>query len=82
MVLPAEKARAADTDDALVSTMTWLRAALDYLLAERKRQILLFTCQKREMDYLQGRKMSLLAQRLQIKSCYTIYNRSKGVCHA
>ena len=34
-----------------------LRAALDYLLAEsEKRQILLFSCQKREMDYLQGRE--------------------------
>ena len=45
-------------DDALVSfDDDRLRAALDYLLAEsEKRQILLFTCQKREMDYLQGRK--------------------------
>ena len=39
-----------------------LHAALDYLLAEsEKRQILLFTCQKREMDYLSGRKNVTIA---------------------
>lgn len=58
MVLPAEKRVPLILDDALVSfDDDRLRAALDYLLAEsEKRQILLFTCQKREMDYLQGRK--------------------------
>ena len=34
-----------------------LHAALDYLLEEsQRRQILLFTCQKREMAYLQGKE--------------------------
>ena len=58
MVLPAEKRVPLILDDALVSfDDDRLRAALDYLLAEsEKRQILLFTCQKREMDHLQGRK--------------------------
>ena len=58
MVLPAEKRVPLILDDALVSfDDDRLRAALDYLLAEsEKRQILLFSCQKREMDYLQGRK--------------------------
>ena len=58
MVLPAEKRVPLILDDALVSfDDDRLRAALDYLLAEsEKRQILLFTCQKREMDYLQDRK--------------------------
>ena len=58
MVLPAEKRVPLILDDALVSfDDDRLRAALDYLLAEsEKRQILLFTCQKREMDYLQSRK--------------------------
>ena len=58
MVLPTEKRVPLILDDALVSfDDDRLRAALDYLLAEsEKRQILLFTCQKREMDYLQGRK--------------------------
>ena len=58
MVLPAEKRVPLILDDALVSfDDDRLRAALDYLLAEsEKRQILLFTCQKREMDYLSGRK--------------------------
>lgn len=58
MVLPAEKRVPLVLDDALTSfDDDRLRAALDYLLAEsEKRQILLFTCQKREMDYLQGRK--------------------------
>lgn len=58
MVLPAEKRVPLILDDALVSfDDDRLRAALDYLLAEsEKRQILLFTCQKREMNYLSGRK--------------------------
>ena len=58
MVLPAEKRVPLILDDSLVSfDDDRLRAALDYLLAEsEKRQILLFTCQKREMDYLSGRK--------------------------
>ena len=58
MVLPAEKRVPLILDDALVSfDDDRLRAALDYLLAEsEKRQILLFTCQKREMDYLSGRE--------------------------
>ena len=58
MVLPAEKRVPLILDDALVSfDDDRLRAALDYLLVEsEKRQILLFTCQKREMAYLQGRK--------------------------
>ena len=56
MVLPAEKRVPLILDDALVSfDDDRLRSALDYLLAEsEKRQILLFTCQKREMDYLSG----------------------------
>ena len=58
MVLPAEKRVPLILDDALVSfDDDRLCAALDYLLVEsEKRQILLFTCQKREMDYLSGRK--------------------------
>lgn len=58
MVLPAEKRVPLILDDALVSfDDDRLHAALDYLLAEsEKRQILLFTCQKREMDYLKDRK--------------------------
>ena len=58
MVLPAEKRVPLILDDSLVSfDDDRLRAALDYLLVEsEKRQILLFTCQKREMDYLSGRK--------------------------
>ena len=58
MVLPAEKRVPLILDDALVSfDDDRLHAALDYLLAEsEKRQILLFTCQKREMDYLSGRE--------------------------
>ena len=45
-------------DDALLSfDDERLHAALDYLLEESKhRQILLFTCQKREGAYLDGRK--------------------------
>lgn len=58
MVLPADKRVPLVLDDALVSfDDDRLRAALDYLLSEsRNRQILLFTCQKREMNYLQGRE--------------------------
>ena len=58
MVLPAEKHVPLILDDALVSfDDDRLRAALDYLLDEsRRRQILLFTCQKREMDYLQDKE--------------------------
>ena len=58
MVLPAEKRVPLILDDALVSfDDDRLHAALDYLLAEsEKRQILLFSCQKREMDYLQDRE--------------------------
>ena len=58
MVLPAEKRVPLILDDSLVSfDDDRLRAALDYLLSEsEKRQILLFSCQKREMDYLQGRE--------------------------
>ena len=63
MVLPVEKRVPLILDDALVSfDDDRLRAALDYLLAEsEKRQILLFTCQKREMDYLSGRKNVTIA---------------------
>ena len=58
MVLPEEKRVPLILDDALVSfDDDRLHAALDYLLVEsEKRQILLFSCQKREMDYLSGRK--------------------------
>ncbi len=58
MVLPAEKHVPLILDDALVSfDDTRLRAALDYLLAESaQRQILLFTCQGRERDYLADRE--------------------------
>ena len=58
MVLPAEKHVPLVLDDALLSfDDTRLHAALDYLLEESEsRQILLFTCQKREGAYLDGRK--------------------------
>ena len=58
MVLPAEKHVPLILDDALVSfDDTRLRAALDYLLAESaQRQILLFTCQGRERNYLADRE--------------------------
>ena len=58
MVLPAEKRVPLILDDALVTfDDTRLRAALDYLLAESaQRQILLFTCQNRERDYLARRE--------------------------
>ncbi len=58
MVLPRDKAVPLILDDALVSfDDDRLHAALDYLLREsEKRQILLFTCQGREADYLTGRE--------------------------
>lgn len=58
MVLPAEKRVPLILDDALVTfDDTRLQAALDYLLTESaQRQILLFTCQNRERDYLAGRE--------------------------
>ena len=58
MVLPGDKRVPLILDDALVTfDDDRLRATLDYLLAEsHRRQILLFTCQKREADYLQGRE--------------------------
>ena len=57
MVLPADKRVPLILDDALVTfDDERLHAALDYLLEEsQRRQILLFTCQKREMAYLQGK---------------------------
>ena len=57
MVLPEENAAPLILDDALVSfDENRLHATLDYLLQEStRRQILLFTCQKREADYLAGR---------------------------
>lgn len=58
MVLPEEKHVPLLLDDALVSfDDRRLHAALDVLLAEsEQRQILLFTCQTRERDYLAGHK--------------------------
>ena len=58
MVLPEEKHVPLILDDALLSfDDDRLHAALDYLLEEsERRQILLFTCQKREGAYLDGRK--------------------------
>ena len=64
MVLPAEKRVPLVLDDALLSFDDGrLHAALDYLLEEsERRQILLFTCQKRESAYLAGHKnVTLLA---------------------
>lgn len=57
MVLPGEKNCPIILDDALANfDDTRLHAALDWLAQEgRRRQILLFTCQKRESDYLSGR---------------------------
>ena len=54
MVLPEEKSVPLILDDALLSfDEQRLHAALDYLLAESKhRQIILFSCQKREQAYL------------------------------
>ena len=64
MVLPGDKRVPLILDDALVTfDDDRLRAALDYLLAEsHRRQILLFTCQKREADYLQGRENVTVAR--------------------
>ena len=58
MVLPEKKHVPLILDDAMLSFDDQrLHAALDYLLEEsQKRQILLFTCQKREGAYLSGRK--------------------------
>ncbi|MBO4853834.1 MAG: AAA family ATPase [Oscillospiraceae bacterium] len=57
MVLPGEDPAPLILDDALVSfDEERLHTALDYLLQEgKRRQILLFTCQKREQEYLAGR---------------------------
>lgn len=58
MVLPAENNPPLILDDALLSfDEERLHAALDYLLEQSShRQILLFSCQKREQDYLRGQK--------------------------
>ncbi len=58
MVLPEDKTIPLILDDALLSfDDTRLHAALDYLTEISKtRQILLFSCQKREQEYLQGRE--------------------------
>ena len=58
MVLPEEKHVPLILDDALLSFDDQrLHAALDYLLEESEhRQILLFTCQKREGAYLDGQR--------------------------
>lgn len=58
MVLPEDKTIPLILDDALLSfDDTRLHAALDYLAEiSRERQILLFSCQKREQEYLQGRE--------------------------
>lgn len=57
MVLPKENAVPIILDDALANfDETRMAAALDWLVEEsRKRQILLFTCQKREGEYLKDR---------------------------
>ena len=57
MVLPQDKAAPLILDDALANfDDTRMAAALDWLLEEsRTRQILLFTCHRREGDYLQDR---------------------------
>lgn len=62
MVLPRDKGVPLILDDALISfDDDRLRAALDYLLRESEnRQILLFTCQKREQTYLAGRENTAL----------------------
>ena len=64
MVLPADKRVPLILDDALVTfDDERLHAALDYLLEEsQRRQILLFTCQKREMDYLQGKENVIVTE--------------------
>lgn len=58
MVLPEGKSAPLILDDALLSfDEERLHAALDYLVEESAhRQILLFSCQKREQAYLQGRE--------------------------
>lgn len=58
MVLPEDKSAPLILDDALLSfDDDRLHAALEYLVEEsKKRQILLFSCQKREQEYLQGRE--------------------------
>ncbi len=58
MVLPEDKTVPLILDDALLSfDEERLHAALDYLVEiSRDRQILLFSCQKREQEYLQGRE--------------------------
>ena len=64
LVLPEDKSVPLILDDALLTfDDDRLHAALDYLLEEsEKRQILLFTCQKREGAYLNGHKnVTLLA---------------------
>ena len=64
LVLPQDKRVPLILDDAFLSfDDDRLHAALDYLLQEgEKRQILLFTCQKRESAYLSGHKnVTLLA---------------------
>ena len=62
LVLPRDKAAPLILDDALISfDDDRLHAALDYLLRESEhRQILLFTCQKREQAYLAGRENAAL----------------------
>ena len=57
MVLPRDKAAPLILDDALANFDDQrLAAALDWLLEEsRSRQILLFTCHRREGDYLRDR---------------------------
>ena len=64
LVLPEDKSVPLILDDALLTfDDDRLHAALDYLLEEsEKRQVLLFTCQKREGAYLNGHKnVTLLA---------------------
>ena len=58
MVLPEDKTVPLILDDALLSfDEDRLHAALDYLVEEsKKRQILLFSCQKREQEYLAERE--------------------------
>lgn len=58
MVLPEDKTVPLILDDALLSfDDTRLHAALDYLVEiSKERQILLFSCQKREQEYLQGKE--------------------------
>lgn len=54
MVLPKDRAIPILLDDALVNFDDGrMAAALDYLLeVSQRRQVLLFTCQRREADYL------------------------------